>query len=89
MLSISFPNNSRVIIRVFDVSGRFITSLVDRYFENSGTVNRYSFGSNWDGRDHLGQIVSPGTYLMHLEAMNFQTGVTSEDIAPVVIGVKP
>ena len=87
--SYSFPNNSRVIVRVFDVSGRFITSLVDRYFENSGTVDMDTYGSNWDGRDHLGQIVSPGTYLMHLEAINFQTGVTSEDIAPVVIGVKP
>ena len=31
-------------------------------------------GSDWDGRDHHGQIVSPGTYLMHIEATNWQTG---------------
>ena len=41
-------------------------------------------GSDWDGRDHLGQIVSPGTYLIH-RGYEFQTGVTSSGIAPVVV----
>ena len=36
--SFSFPSNSRVIIRVFDVSGRFITTLVDKFYESSGTM---------------------------------------------------
>ena len=84
----SFPDGARVIIRVFDLSGRFITSLVDNYFGNSGTVYMEDV-SNWDGKDHLGQIVSPGTYLIHIEAMNFQTGVTTFDVAPVVVGVSP
>ena len=87
--SYSFPSKSRVVIRVFDLSGRFITSLVDRYFEYPGTVFRHEDQSDWDGRDNLGQILSPGTYLMHIEAMNFQTGTTTSDIKPVVIGVKP
>ena len=85
----SFPDGARVIIRVFDLSGRFITSLVDSYFGSSGTVYMQEDGSDWDGRNHLGQIVSPGTYLIHIEAMNFQTGVTTFDIAPVVVGVSP
>ena len=86
----SFPDGARVIIRVFDLSGRFITSLVDNYFGNSGTVYMEEDGSaDWDGRDHLGQIVSPGTYLIHIEAMNFQTGVTTSDVAPIVVGVSP
>ena len=85
----SFPSNSRVIIRVFDLSGRFITTLVDNYFNDSGTVYMEEDTSDWDGRDHLGQILSPGTYMMHIEAMNFQTGSTTTDMAPVVIGVKP
>ena len=85
----SFPNGSRVIVRVFDLSGRFITSLVDNYFSNSGTVYMEEDGSDWDGRDHLGQVVSPGTYLMHVESMNFQTGITTSDVAPVVVGVSP
>ena len=85
----SFPSNSRVIVRVFDLSGRFITTLIDNYFSDSGTVFMQEDQSDWDGRDHLGQILSPGTYMMHIEAMNFQTGVTSTDMAPIVIGVKP
>lgn len=87
--SYSFPSGSRVIVRIFDISGRLITSLVDRYFENSGTVYRQEDGSDWDGRDHLGQVVSPGTYIIHIEAMNFQTGVTTSDMAPIVVGVRP
>ena len=85
----SFPSQSRVIVRVFDLSGRFITTLVDHYFDNSGTVYRQEDTSDWDGRDHLGQILSPGTYMIHIEAMNFQTGVTTRDMAPIVIGIKP
>ena len=86
--SYSFPNNSRVIIRVFDISGRFITSIVDRYFEQAGQVNRLEDHAEWDGRDHLGQIVQPGTYIMHMEVMNPVTGVTQTDAAPIVVGVK-
>ena len=44
--------------------------------------------SAWDGRDQLGQIVSPGTYIMHMEAMNPVTGETQTDAAPIVVGVK-
>ena len=86
--SYSFPKNSRVIIRVFDISGRFITSIVDRYFEQAGQVNRLEDHAEWDGRDHLGQIVTPGTYIMHIETMNPVTGETHTDAAPMVVGVK-
>jgi hypothetical protein len=86
--SYSFPDNSRVIIRVFDISGRFITSIVDRYFDQAGKVDRIEDHSEWDGRDHLGQIVAPGTYIMHIETMNPVTGETHTDAAPVVVGVK-
>jgi hypothetical protein len=94
----TFPENSRVIIRIYDLSGRFITSLEDKYFEEAGTVvrnnlslNEYGDGINssaWDGRDQLGQIVAPGTYIMHIEAMNPVTGETQTDAAPIVVGVK-
>ena len=94
----TFPENSRVIIRIYDLSGRFITSLEDKYFEEAGTIirnnlelNEYGDGINssaWDGRDYLGQIVAPGTYIMHMEVMNPVTGETQKDAAPVVVGVK-
>ena len=84
----SFPSNSRVIIRVFDISGRFITTLADKHYTSSGIVKREEDSSSWDGRNHMGQILSPGTYLMHIETSNFQTGYTTIDVAPVVIGVR-
>ena len=84
----SYPKNSRVIIRLFDLSGRFITSLVDKYYEESATIFRDDDQSSWDGRDQLGQIVPPGTYIMHLEAMNPVNGETQTDAAPVVVGVE-
>ena len=86
--SFSFPSNSRVIIRVFDISGRFITTLADKYYASSGIVRREEHHSSWDGTNHMGQVLSPGTYLMHMEASNFQTGETTIDVAPVVIGTR-
>ena len=83
----SFPDNSRVIIRIFSLDGRFITSLVDQFYESSGSVLRTEDNSDWNGKNHLGQIVDPGTYLIHIEATNFQTGKTSVDVAPIVVGV--
>ncbi len=83
----SFPSESRVVIRIFSLDGRFITSLVDRYYDTGGTVLRARDFSSWDGRDHLGQIVNPGTYLIHIEASNFKTAETSSDISPIVVGV--
>jgi hypothetical protein len=86
--SYSFPTKSRVIIRIYDLSGRFITSLVDKYYPNAGIVNRDEDSSAWDGRDQLGQIVAPGTYIMHIEVMNPVTGETQTDAAPILVGVK-
>ena len=86
--SYSFPSNSRVIIRVFDLSGRFITTLADKHYPSSGTVRREEDKSSWNGKNHMGQVMPPGTYLMHMEASNFQTGKTTIDVAPVVIGIK-
>ena len=80
----SAPLGSRVIIRVFDLSGRFITTLQDIPPNTQNVGELY-----WDGKDHLGQILSPGTYLMHIESMNFQTGETTKDMDPVVIGIRP
>ncbi|MAJ45556.1 MAG: hypothetical protein CMF96_12560, partial [Candidatus Marinimicrobia bacterium] len=82
------PSKSRTIIRIFDISGRFITTLVDRYDDSSKAIVMNSEKSSWNGRDKLGQVVSPGTYLIHIEAINFKTGKTTIDLAPVIVGVK-
>ena len=67
-----------ITIDIYDISGRFITSIEDQYYQHASTVEmNVSSYSAWDGRDHLGQVVSPGTYIIHLEAMNFSTGETA------------
>lgn len=78
-----YPSNSRAIVRVYDMSGRFITTLDDNYYALSWTQE-----NTWDGRNELNQLAPPGTYLLHLETTNRNTGKTKVDIAPVVIGVK-
>ena len=84
----TFSEKSRVIIRIFDISGRFITSLIDKYYDEAGIVECNTPPASWNGKDRLGQIVSPGTYIMHMEAMNPTTGKTYTDAAPIVVGVK-
>ena len=83
----SFPSNSRVVIRIFDLNYRFITSIVDRFYESAGTVTRMVDNADWDGKNHLSQIVDPGTYLIHIETTNYINGNSSVDIAPIVVGV--
>ena len=81
-------SQTRAIVRIFDISGRFITSLVDDFYELSGTVSHAEGLSPWDGRNQLGQIVPPGTYIMHLEVFNPLSGETYVDANPIVVGVK-
>lgn len=76
-----FPANSRVTLRIFDMSGHLVTTLFEDYRSLSLEVTK-----TWDGRDELYQVVSPGTYLMHLETVNRSTGKILTDMAPVVIG---
>jgi len=85
--SFSFPSNSKVVVRIFDFNGNLITSLLEKFYENSGTIKRMEDNSEWDGRNHLGQIVPPGTYLMHIETTNIYTGQSTYDVAPIVVGI--
>lgn len=85
--SFSFPSNSKVSVRILDFNGNLITSLVDKYYETGGTVERLVDRSDWDGKNHLSQIVPPGTYFMHIEAINLLTGEATSDMAPIVVGV--
>ena len=60
----------------------FVTTLFDKYHESPG------FGEDlfWNGRDHLGRILSPGTYLMQIETI--KGGTIETDFSPVVIGAQ-
>ncbi|MBT4034845.1 MAG: hypothetical protein HOB84_08830 [Candidatus Marinimicrobia bacterium] len=76
-----FPANSRVTLRIFDMSGHIITTLFEDYRSLSLEVTK-----TWNGRNEIYQLVTPGTYIMHLETVNRSTGEILTDMAPVVIG---
>ncbi len=61
-LVFSIANPSVVQLRVFDVTGAQVRSLVDR------TLERGRYPMNWDGRDDRGARVSSGVYYVRFEA---------------------
>jgi len=61
-ITYSLARRERVTISVFDLSGRYVRSLVDEVQEPS----RYSI--TWDGRDANGQPVSTGIYFINYRA---------------------
>ncbi|MCF7808121.1 MAG: lamin tail domain-containing protein [Candidatus Marinimicrobia bacterium] len=79
----SFPENAHITVRVFDLSGRFITTLFDGYRNIALEVEKL-----WDGRTETYKLVPPGTYIMHLETVNRTTGETIHDTAPVIIAIR-
>jgi predicted extracellular nuclease len=72
--------NNQVTIRIFDLGGRMITTLLDKQADLLvDTVE-------WDGRNELLDFVPLGTYLCHLEVMEYNSGKKQTRVAPVVIG---
>ena len=86
-ISLVCAQDNKLQVRILDFNGRFVMSLVDKYYQTGGSIDRSEDKASWNGKNHLGEIVPPGTYLMHIEATNWETGISSEDIAPVVVGV--
>lgn len=79
----SVPNGYRCVIRIFDISGRFITTL----FEGVPVfLNVPQKNDTWDGRNHLGELSPPGIYLIHMDAIEIASGKSFTEISPVVIG---
>ena len=72
--------NTQVTLRIFDMGGRLVTTLVD------GAGLPFLLRKDWNGRDHLGELVPLGTYICHLQVVNKDTGKRSEKIAPIVVG---
>ncbi len=79
----SFPGNSHITLRVFDLSGRFVTTLFDGYRTPPLEITNY-----WKGRTETYSVVPPGTYIMHLETINRMSGETRRDTAPVVVAAR-
>jgi len=81
--SYEYPDESRVIIRLYDMAGRYITTLTDEFHGMAWTYER-----TWNGRDELGQLLRPGTYIMHMEVIERPSGTVHRKAQPVVIAVK-
>jgi hypothetical protein len=59
--SVLFVDEADVAVKVYDVAGRYITTLAA---ENRG---RSAQQVSWDGRDDGGDLVPPGLYLLRIE----------------------
>lgn len=73
------PPLGAVRLRVFDLRGRLITTL----------VNKPAGGPNeilWDGRDDLNNLLPLGSYILHLESV--RDGASNTKSKPIVVGTK-
>ena len=55
------PGRGRVTLRVFDIHGRLVETLVDRVLDAG------EYGATWNGRSRLGHLVGSGVYFCELE----------------------
>jgi len=66
-LHFSIPRSAFVRIDVFDVTGRRVKKLVDRYIEAG------EFETTWNGKDSRGVSVGSGVYFARMATGNFTT----------------
>jgi flagellar hook assembly protein FlgD len=59
------PRESEVTIRIYDVSGRVVRTLVD------GVVEAGRHAAVWNGRNDAGESVGSGVYFCTMEAPDF------------------
>ena len=65
IISYSLPKQSRVQIKIFDITGKEIRTLIDE----ERAAGKYNI--LWDSRNNLGQKVSSGIYIYKIIADNF------------------
>lgn len=63
----TLPVNKRVSLRIYDMMGRVVQTLVDDQLRNAG---RYEV--KWDGKNASGQRAASGVYIYALEFGNFK-----------------
>ena len=60
------PRNTFVTLRIFDLSGRLVKTLVSGELKEAGPHE-----ADWNGRDESGRKVAAGVYSFHLDAEGF------------------
>jgi DNA/RNA endonuclease YhcR with UshA esterase domain len=72
--------NNHITIRIFDMGGRMVATLLDE----TATLVEQTF--TWNGRDELNELVPLGTYICHLEVVEPISGKKKSKMAPIVVG---
>jgi len=62
----ALPERQKVTLRIFNILGQEVITLLDAEFRNAGYYIEY-----WDGQNRFNQSVASGIYLYWLEAGNF------------------
>ena len=73
------PALSQVRLRIFDLRGRLVRTLVDKQAGGPGIYT-------WDGRTDVRELVPIGTYILHLESV--KDGKSDAQTKPIVVGTK-
>jgi len=73
------PATSEVRLRIFDLRGHLVTTLVEKRAGGPDEVV-------WDGRNELNELLPIGTYILHLESV--RAGSSSTKVKPIVVGTK-
>ena len=72
--------NSHIVLRIYDLGGRLITTLVDEQGKSFEQL------IEWNGRNQLNEMVPLGAYILHLQVTSNSDGSTQVATAPIVVG---
>ncbi|HEY3294661.1 MAG TPA: hypothetical protein VGL38_04445 [bacterium] len=78
-ISYNAPALGQVRVRIFDLRGRLVRTLVDKLSGGPNVIQ-------WDGRNELNELLPIGTYIVHLESV--QSGNSKTKVKPIVVGTK-
>ncbi len=78
-ISYNSPALGEVRLRIFDLRGRLVRTLVTKPAGGPGVID-------WDGRNELRDLVPMGTYILHLESV--KGGKSDVKTKPIVVGTK-
>ena len=67
VIQYDLPDPSKVTLTIYNVLGEEIRTLVDEY-QTAGT-----YSIVWDGKNHLGESVYSGVYMVHLSAGRYES----------------
>ncbi len=82
IISYSVTSASSVSLKIYDVTGRMVRTLIDtEIIPSQGSVA-------WDGKDDNGDVVPVGIYICHIEAVEASTGRLTRDRKTIVVGKK-